>query len=478
MISDSYLRKSTADAGKSVTRQEDDWRADCAAEGFESGRPFVDPDLSASRYARKARPSYAELVTHISTGRCEMLSMWEASRGARNMAEWVGLLDLCRKHGTLIRIFGGDPETFDPRKQRDREHLLNDGVASERESEAIATRVRAGARSLAYAGKPPGPLLFGYTRTYDERGKFVAQHIHPERAALVRRLAEDTLSGRSLNSLAIELNDAGVSSPLGGRWSGHGIARMLLNPGYAGKRVHQGEVIADAVWPAMFTDKQARELRALLTTPGRRHHQDSSLAWMLSGAARCYKCRRPLRTGTAYGKRKYNCITRGCMAVAALIADVDAAVTVIVLGRLGSADAREAMFAPRTDDAALQVARDELDALQADLREYRKLAMARKITPASFAEFEADLVPRIGAAETKVNRLQMPPALAEFADVDIVAKWPDFTPAVRREFVMAVADIVLGPALGNRKWSDARLGESRWVGDERTWAEIWATRQI
>jgi len=469
MISDSYLRKSTADAGKSVTRQERDWRAACTANGFQAGRCFVDPDLSASRYARKPRPDYAALVAHIRSGGCQMLAMWEASRGARNMAEWVALLDLCRKHAVMVRIFGGVPQTYDPRNPRDRETLLHDGIASERESETISARAAAGARDLAHSGKPPGPLLFGYTRTYGERGKLVSQDVHPERAAIVRRCARDTLAGVSLNSQATRLNDAGVASPLGGRWTGHGIARMLQNPGYVAKRVHNGEVIAEAVWPPILTVEQHRALCTLLTQPGRRHHVDSTLRHMLSGAARCGVCGSVLRTESIH---RYVCKARGCHGVSAAIGPMNAVVGAAVRGRLARPDAVD-IFAPPTDDAALRAAQQEVRDLREHLAAFVTQAAARKLTAATLAEVEQRVRPQIETAERRVRRLSVPPALAAYADVDVAARWARLDPAVQREFVLALAEIVLSPVGKGGRWSHWRLAESRWVGDDQTWGEHW-----
>src|SRR5688572_4481403 len=126
MLADLYARKSTNDQGRSVARQERMFRSDCAAEGVSPGRVFVDPDFSASRHARKPRPDFAALLEHIRSSQAEMISMWEVTRGSRQVGEWVSFLDLCRDQGVLIRVFGSeDPETFDPRRQRDRETLIN-----------------------------------------------------------------------------------------------------------------------------------------------------------------------------------------------------------------------------------------------------------------------------------------------------------------------------------------------------------------
>lgn len=469
MLSDSYLRKSTVDAGKSVARQERDWRNDCATNGFTPGRAFIDPDLSASRYARKARPDYAALVEHIRSGGCQMLSLWEASRGSRDMGEWVALLDLCRKHGVLIRIFGGDPETFDPRKQRDREALLREGINAESESDTIARRARDGARDLAYAGKPPGPLLYGYTRTYDERGKLKEQTIHAERAAIVRRCAQDTLRGVSLNSQAQRLNDAGITSPQGGLWTGHGIARMLMNPGYVGKRIHNGEIIGDAVWPALLTAEDHTALCVLLRTPGRRIHADSTLAHELSGAATCGVCGSVLRTLKA---SRYLCLTRGCMKVSAAIEPMDRLVGDMMCARLSRSDAA-AVFAPAVDDAALAAAKKELDELKAHLAGFVEQAAMRKLSAESLAAVEAGIKPQIEEAQRRVRALSTPPTLAKYAGIDVAAEWPNLEPAVRREFILALASVVLSPVGKGGRWSIWRLGGSRWHGDALTWGEHW-----
>lgn len=487
-VSDTYLRKSTADQRRSVSRQERDWRTDCAANEYEPGRIFVDPELSASRYARKEREDWPQLVEHIRSGACQMLSLWEAARGARNMSEWVALLDLCREHGTLIRIFGGnDPATFDPRSWRDREALLREGINAEGESEQISRRSRDGGRDLALSGKPPGPLLFGYTRRYDERGKFAAQEIHPEQAAIVRQLAEDTLAGKSLNSQAQALNQAGIPSPKGGKWSGHGIGRLLQNPGYApaepggdrAQRTYWGETVAAAAWPPILTYEQHRQLVRLLTTPGRRVSVDSTLLHYLSGAARCGKCGSPLRTVRNPRKRavyirNYACIAPGCRGVSTSIATLDRVVGEIICERLRQRDAAP-IFAPTVDTPAVEAAQKELDDWQDHLESYRKLARAKKITAISFAEVEQAAAPEIEKLRRKIRELETPATLAKYADLDVPAVWEDLEPAVRREFVLALADVVLGPAprRGSGSWTVWRLADSQWHGDQLTWGDRW-----
>jgi site-specific DNA recombinase len=169
---DLYLRKSTVDNGRSVAGQHDQLKAGARDEGLMVGRVFTDPDLSASRFARKPRPDYAELLVHIRDGSCRVLGLWESSRGSRDLGEWVALLDLCRAKGTRIWVFT-HRRVYDLSRRRDWRTLAEEGIDSADESEKIAERTQRGKRMAAAAGRPAGRLVYGFVREYDERGAYV-----------------------------------------------------------------------------------------------------------------------------------------------------------------------------------------------------------------------------------------------------------------------------------------------------------------
>ena len=58
MRADLYLRKSTADLGKSVGQQDDETTDAVGRQGWQAGRRFTDDARSASRYAAKGRPDF------------------------------------------------------------------------------------------------------------------------------------------------------------------------------------------------------------------------------------------------------------------------------------------------------------------------------------------------------------------------------------------------------------------------------------
>lgn len=479
MRSDLYARKSSADEGRSVAAQEREWRADCAAEELTVGLVFVDPDLSASRYARKARPDYAHLLDHIAAGRCEMVSLREASRGSRALGEWVAFLDLCREHAVRVRVIEDGGRTYDPRRQSDREELVRLGMAAETETERLSRRVAGGTRDAATQGRPPGPLLYGYRREYGAplagsvsaggaRRREIRQLVDEPEAAIVRRLARDTLAGVPLHTQARALNAEGVPTASGrGRWVGGHVNRLLRNPSIVGDRVHRGAVVARDAWPALISREDFRRLRAMLEAPDRRKHANSRLAHWLSGAVLCV-CGDGLRFQNRTGR--YQCVTGGCQRTSAASALIERDVALIMKARLAEPDALAA-FVAEPDVEAVERVKREIDELKDHLAQFYAQAAARKLSADGLAAVEAGVRPDLERLERRHQQLSTPPVLAELAGIDVAQEWDNLPAATRRTIVRTVAELRLSPVGKGGRWSLARLGGSRWRGDEQTWAE-------
>lgn len=451
------------------------------------GRVFVDPDFSASRYARRERPDYAALLEHIRSRTCEMVALWECTRGSRQMGEWVVFLDLCRDYGVLIRIFGEDePTTYDPRRQRDREYLMKEGMAAEAEVERLRNRILPGQADAAQEGRPPGPMLHGYKRLYGgrteestsasgHRRREIEQVVDEAKAPLVRQLVQDTLDGVPFQEQARRLNAAGVPTPSGrGLWTGVHIRRMILNPGYEGHRVHNGVIVARDVWPAIIDPDDAATLRVMLSTRHRSGYSDPRLTYQLTGAVLCGLCRRKLKSGTSKGVKRYECGFLTCKRTAAPMAAMDVFVESLVQPRLRSEDAARLFEAP-PNSAAMDAARAELRVLQ-DRRDelYAEAANPGGPSMALVAATERTLLPKIGQAEQRLRQLQVPPVLSGFDPVELADHWPDVPVGVRRSVIVGLAELVLSPVGRGVRWSPVRLGESRWRGDDLSWGERWA----
>lgn len=469
MICDFYGRKSSEDNGRSVAGQESDWRSDCEDEGFTPGRAFADPSRSASRYARQPRPDFAELIEHIRSGQCEMLALWEASRGSRALGEWVSLLDLCISTGTLIRIIG-EQRTYDVCKRRDYRDLAADGIKARDDSEEISERTQRGKRAAALKGTPPGRLLYGYRRVYDGRGNYMEQVEHPQEAAVVREIARRVMAGESLRAVARSLDERGITTPTGKPWRSGNMGKTIIRPAYAGLRVHQGRVVGKADWPALLDEETYDTCVAILTDPSRITARGTALKHMLSGIMSCGACGTGvLGTRTINGGRSYSC---PCHRVSIQADALDGFVTKLVralLARPGNED----LFTRRMDGSAVAAAKAAERRLRARLDEHYREAAAGNLSATGLGAVEALLLPQIEAAAAKARAITTPPKLRGLTPEIVAKRWDSLAVTIRREVVRAVVDLRVDPGVrGRARFDRGRLNGSRWVGDTHTWGEL------
>lgn len=456
MKADIYSRKSSADGGKSVAQQDDDCTEGIADHGWEVGRRFTDDNRSASRYASKRREDYEALVEYIAGGGCEILAMWETARGGRREVTYFELLELCRARGTKIYIFTHD-RLYDLHRRSDWRSLAQEVIDSADLSGKISEGSQRGKRKIAMAGKPAGRLLYGYIREYDPHtGEYLRQLEHPQQGPVVRQMADAVLAGKPSLEIARTLNIAGITTARGVQWRGRDIGRLLINPAYVRKRVHRGEALPDveADWPALLELDVWRQCRVILSDPARRTQRGTDLKWVLSGVVECgYGCEGTLRPHQGNHARKYACWS--CWRVAVSGDDLDEYVTVAALDRLGLPDAAD-LFQPRAKTGTARRAERAAAQLRDELAEWRALAKARKVSPASFADIEAALLPKLAEAEEAARLLSAPPPLPELVGVDVVDRWDQLSVGTRRDVIRMLMRITLlpSPKRGGRFTSD------------------------
>lgn len=126
---------------------------------------IIDADLGQSGQDG-SRPGFQELVAEVSLGRVGLVLAYEASRLARNNADWYRLLDLATVVGTLIADADG---VYDPRSYNDRLLLGLRGMLSEAELHLLRLRLDAGRLRQVERGTYRQRLPTGLVRLEDGR---------------------------------------------------------------------------------------------------------------------------------------------------------------------------------------------------------------------------------------------------------------------------------------------------------------------
>lgn len=502
----SYSRVSADDLRerRSVGEQEEQNCEAIEAEGWTLAESFVDNDRSASRFATKKRPGFAELVQHIDDGGCDVLVLWESSRGSRTLTEWSRLLDLCRERHALVHVVT-HRRTYDLRVPRDWRTLAEEGVHNAYASEETRERVHRALASNAMRGRPHGRVTYGYEREYDSRGRFVRQTVREDQAEVIRDIAARVIDGETTSSIVAGLNGRGVPTPakesmlrrveeLGGsgieddrllaeeltlkalnlRWDLTGLRKLMTNPAYAALRVYQRKVTGAAEWPAILDIDVHRKVVAVLTDPKRKTVRDGSVRHLLTNVAHCYECGGVLIAQKARARYAYLCGEGFCISINALW--LEPAVEAAIVGRLSRRDA-VGLFAPRVDRDAVARADAEAVALQRELDEaIESVGRPGGLSVAMLARLEQSLTPRIKDAERRATVPPVPPGIAALADLagpGAADRWKRLSIPRRRTVVRQLADVrVRRGRQGARTFDPARLGPSRWVGDSSTWEEL------
>jgi site-specific DNA recombinase len=277
-----YLRMSRdAEArGLGIGRQRKDGEALASRLGWPIVQEYSDNDLSASKYSRKPRQGYSEMLQDLQEGTVNAVVVYDQDRLVRQPKELEELLEIC-DHARAWHIAAVSGE-IDVRNSDDllRARIL--AAVHAKESDSISRRVRRKQQELAERGRPHGgPRRYGYRLDFSA--------IEPDEAAIIQEMVRRTLAGESLASLCRELNVRDIPTAAAGRWSPATLRRILIGPHLAGLRVY-GEQLYPAAWPAILSEDTHHALRALLTDPQRTTNPQHPTRHHWSGLLVCGHC--------------------------------------------------------------------------------------------------------------------------------------------------------------------------------------------
>lgn len=262
----------------------------------------------------------------------------------------------------------------------------------------------------------------------------------------------------------MDWNAEGIPSATGRQWTVQSLRKVLANPRYAALRVHRGEVIGGAVWPAVLDRATHERLVAQLGNP-RVRRAGRPPTNLLTGLIYCGRCGYKMASMSAAGHpRRYSCRPQpgrpGCGKVA-ISARIEDRVRDDVLAALAGPRLAESLRAVAADD-------DEAAHLAAQLRDDERsleelsedFYVNRRISRAEFLGARRALEDRITGSRRGLARGVDQGVLADLsADEDALrASWDAHDVDWRRAVLIAVVDRVdIAPSTRGRVYDPDRV---------------------
>ncbi|MFF2374177.1 recombinase family protein [Streptomyces xiamenensis] len=458
-------------AGLGVARQEEDCRALCERKGWEVIAVYPDNDVSA--YSGAPRPQWQELLTDVRAGRVDAVVCWHVDRLTRSPRELEDVIDLADRYGLELATVSGEIDLATPTGRMIARML---GAAARHEAEHKAERQKRQRRQAAEAGKISG----GGTRPFGFDDDKVT--IRETEAEIIREGARRVLASESLASICRDWQTRGIVSTAGKPWKPSGLRRLLASARISGRREHTprdgwegtrpllGEIVADAVWPAIISAETSDRVRAVLSDPDRRKRVEGTerRSYLLSGILRCAKPKddgKPCGFGMSgrprSGVPRYVCPnvpgTDACAGTATNAERTDDHVRGMVLGALESPAFIDRLRG--TDDAGTELY-DEIRRDEEELEELAGDMGKRLISRKEWMMARQPIDERLQHNRTKLAKVSRMAVLLDFIGEfeDMEERWAKMNQSQRRAVVTScVRSIDVIPANPRKRWDPDRF---------------------
>lgn len=298
-----YCRISADREGRElgVERQEEDCRLLADRLGYVVYKVYIDNDISASTRSRKKRPEYQKLLRDAKAGLFDVVMAYTSSRLTRKPREHEDLIELAEAFGTTfqyVRSPSFDLNTASGRRIARVMAAVDAGEAEETAERVIRSKLQAAQQGLDSGGPRP----YGY-----EEDRVT---IRDSEAQIIKKCVARLIAGESQTAIVRSLNDQGIPSALGGRWSAHRLKQTLRRKRYVmrdghtpscpadctvrhGIREHRPESGASAeyvgVWPGMIEPADYALMIARFEESRQpwAHGLANGRKYLLSGLTRC-----------------------------------------------------------------------------------------------------------------------------------------------------------------------------------------------
>ncbi len=281
--------------------------------GYMVVREFID-EAESGRIAD--RPQFRKMLEEASKSDApfQEILVWKFSRFTRKREHAVAFKSMLRKKG--VRVVSITEHADDTPTGKLMEAIIES--VDEFYSENLAQEVTRGMREAASRGfwmNASAP--YGYKRVYVQDGakKRPRLELNQPHHAVVRRIFDLTLQGKTSLDILKTFNAEGIPSPSGKQWRKTTVHKLLTNEAYTGTLVWgqkardgQQPVRVEDAFPAIVSQQEFQRVRKLLEARAPRvtHPRRAASPYLLSGLAKCESCGKALTAAEAKsGKYTY-----------------------------------------------------------------------------------------------------------------------------------------------------------------------------
>ena len=276
-------------------------------------REYVD-EAESGRIA--ARPQFQRMLDEAEKPEAPFkeILVWKFSRFTRKREHAVAFKSKLRRKG--IRVVSITEQAEDNPTGRLLEAIIES--VDEFYSESLAEEVSRGLREAASRGFWMSTYApYGYKRVHVQDGpkKRPRLELDPPADAMVRRIFDMALQGRSILDITKTLNAEGIPTVNGKKWQKTTVHAMLDNEAYTGAVVwgisakdRQPPVRVENAHPAIISKREYRRVKKLLGSraPKQANPRRASSPYLLSGILKCETCGRAMSSSEAKsGKYTY-----------------------------------------------------------------------------------------------------------------------------------------------------------------------------
>lgn len=294
-----------------------------------------------------------------------------------------------------------------------------------------------------------GMRCYGYTKD----GTALIEH----EVEVIREMRDWVLPPNpgALRALSRMLNERGERTTTGGTWSPTTIVRLLTNPRLRGARTYHDEVVAENVFPRVFSDAEFADIAAYLNDPDRSQGEPKVQALLSGGILVCGKCGQNLTSQPSNSKKpgyvcRKNPKEQGCNGTRIQAEATEAEVAAKVLSVFVSPKIRDEVRR-RSGERIDAGAAEELRRLQERLADLGRQWAAGTISTEARVAAENYLKREIGKLQKAIREAQRMAGLP--ADLPMspaaLSQWwtsEDTTDDQRRMLIRSVLKhVVVGP---------------------------------